>query len=108
MNERKYTYQHASTFLPPGWLFSSSVVNFQKEISNSCKKELWNSLKSHWKVQKPPTIFTICIGLSMAVPEATPVPFAGLGELALFSPAALYSFGQIHTGSCGFSSSQEV
>lgn len=106
MKENKQTCQY---FLPPGWLFSSSVVNFQKEISNSCKKELQNILKSYWIVPKPFTdFFTICVGLSMTVPEATPVPFAGLGELALFSPAAFYSFGQIHTGSCGFDSSQEV
>lgn len=60
-------------------------------------------------VRKPNTdLFTICVGLTMAFPEATPGPFAGLRELALFCPAALYSFGQIHTGSCGFDSSQEV
>lgn len=60
-------------------------------------------------VPKPFTdFFTICVGLSMTVPEATPVPFAGLGKLALFPPAAFYPFGQIHTGSCGFDSSQEV
>lgn len=50
-------------------------------------------------VQKPSTdLFTICVGLRIAIPEATPVPSASLRELVLFSPAAFYLFGQIHTG----------
>lgn len=46
-------------------------------------------------VLKPFTdFFTICVGLSLTIPEVTPAPFAGLGKPALFPPAISIRLGR--------------